>query len=51
MFEDLNAKQTVDASQSSAVRWNKYGLLHQARFLDNHEIGKTKTTQECKLYL
>jgi hypothetical protein len=47
-FEDLNEGGEVDASQSSAVRWNKYSLLHQARFLDDHEICKTKTTQKCK---
>ena len=50
MFEGLNAKETADASPSSTVRWHNYNLLHQARFLDDHEIGKTKTTQDCKLY-
>ena len=27
MFEDLNSKQTADASQNSAVRWNKYRIF------------------------
>ena len=51
MFKDLNAKQTGDAPQNSTVRCKKYSLLHQARFLDDHEIGKMKTTQECRLCL
>ena len=43
MFKDLNTKQTADASPNSAERCNKYSLLHQARFLDDHESGKRKT--------